>query len=58
MDGAMIVAAMYCLNIFNPGRLLGPGGVSAIEMASLGSKSEFLEKPKEVGELRAETYHV
>lgn len=24
MDGAMIVLAMYCLNVFHPGRLLGP----------------------------------
>ena len=24
MDGAMILLAMYCLNFFHPGRLLGP----------------------------------
>jgi len=54
MDGAMIIAAMYCLNYFHPGRLLGPGGVPAMEMSSFESRTDSGEKTK----LHAETYHV
>ena len=53
MDGAMIVAAMYCLNFFNPGRLLGPG-VPATEMSSFESMTDSREKTK----FHAETYNV
>ncbi|KAF9647550.1 RTA1-domain-containing protein [Thelephora ganbajun] len=47
MDGAMIVASMYCLNIFHPGRLLGPGGTPAKGVASLNLSADSLEKTKE-----------
>ena len=39
MDGAMIVASLYCLNIFHPGRLLGPSGVPKEGTVSLNSSS-------------------
>ena len=45
MDEAMIVASMYCLNIFHPGQLLGT--------ASLDSRTNSPEKAKETGELRS-----
>ena len=51
MDGAMIVASMYCLNIFHPGQLLGPGGALAEGTASLDSETDSIEKVKEAGEL-------
>lgn len=54
MDGAMIVAAMYCLNFFNPGRLLGPGGAPEMEMSSFESMTDSREKSK----FHAETYNV
>lgn len=47
MDGAMIVASMFCLNIFHPGRLLGSGGVTAKEVVHLDS----IERGRGAGEL-------
>ena len=47
MDGAMIVASMFCLNVFHPGRLLGPGGVPVMGIADFDS----IEKAKGAGEL-------
>ena len=52
MDGAMIVASMYCLNVFHPGLLLGPGGAPAEGTVGLDSRTNSLEKAKEIGELR------
>ena len=49
MDGAMIVAAMFCLNELHPGRLLKPDSVPVKEIASISSSSGFIEKPKEPG---------
>ena len=47
----MIVASMYCLNIFHPGRLLGSGGAPEKEVASLDSRTDFPGKEKDAGEL-------
>lgn len=42
MDGAMIVASMYCLNIFHPGRLLGALDAPMEELANfVTSKGPF-----------------
>ena len=51
MDGAMIVASMYCLNIFHPGRLLGPGDALAKKVAGLNPGIDSVEKAEEAGEL-------
>ena len=50
MDGAMIVASMCCLNIFHPGRLLGPGEAPAKETANLDSRISSIEKGRGAGE--------
>ncbi|KAF9790457.1 RTA1-domain-containing protein [Thelephora terrestris] len=42
MDGAMIVLAMYCLNVFHPGRLLGP--FTSIEKAESVIDDDLLKK--------------
>jgi len=56
LDGGMITLAFYTLNIFHPGRLLGPGPAWKREMKlskSLESEGNQLEKPK--GEEISET---
>ena len=45
MDGAMIVAAMFCLNELHPGRLLKPDSALVKEIASVSSSPGFVEKP-------------
>ena len=47
MDEAMIIASMYCLNIFHP----GPSGAPAKRTTSLDSRENSIEKAKEIGEL-------
>lgn len=37
MDGAMIIASMYCLNVLHPGQRLGPSG--ALEKGTTSSNS-------------------
>ena len=51
MDGAMIVASMYCLNIFHPGALLGSSDAPAAEVVIFGSSADFAEKANAVGGL-------
>lgn len=50
-DAVMIIGSMYCLNIFHPGRPLGPDDPLTKRAASLDSNSDSLEKVKESGEL-------
>jgi hypothetical protein len=42
MDGAMIVLAMYCLNVLHPGRLLGP--FTSIEKTESVIDDDLLKK--------------
>ena len=49
MDGAMILASMYCLNVFHPGALLGTGDTRAVGLASPGSSTGSFFKAKEGG---------
>lgn len=50
LDGAMIVASMFCLNILHPGQLLGHGGAPAKGLPRLNSSTDTLAKVKEAGE--------
>jgi len=47
MDGAMIAASMFCLNVLHPGLLLGPGNVPERKIVSLNSSTGTLEKTRE-----------
>jgi len=48
MDGAMIVASMYCLNIFHPGALLGSSSAPAVEVVTFTPSAGFVEKANAV----------
>ena len=50
MDGAMIVASMFCLNIFHPGPLLGPtSSAPTAKVVDLGSSAGLVEKANAAG---------
>jgi len=51
MDGAMIVASMYCLNVLHPGHLLRSSGAGEKGIATPNSSTGSIEKAKGVGEL-------